>query len=68
MCQSSVAVVITWMEQFGNLILSHFKVDYSDPSKITDAFLQISSVFKEEPDVKKAVLDTTGKIYSVFTR
>lgn len=43
-------------------------MDYSDPGKITDVFLKISSVYKEEPDVKKAVLDTTGKIYSVFTQ
>ncbi|XP_062382472.1 ran GTPase-activating protein 1b [Sardina pilchardus] len=43
-------------------LLIEQQVDYSDPSKITDAFLKISSVYEEEPEVKKAVLDTTDAL------
>lgn len=44
-------------------VLIEQQVDYSDPGKITDVFLKISSVYKEEPDVKKAVLDTTDSLF-----
>ncbi|XP_041939538.1 ran GTPase-activating protein 1b [Alosa sapidissima] len=43
-------------------LLIEQQVDYSDSSKITDAFLKISSVYEEEPEVKKAVLDTTDAL------
>lgn len=49
------------MQDRHEIMFSRCKVDYSDHSKTADAFLKICSVYKEEPEVKKAVLETTGK-------
>ena len=44
------------------------KVDVTDATKTAEAFLKIASVYKEENnDVKNAVLDTIGKILSVYS-
>ncbi|XP_012670115.2 ran GTPase-activating protein 1b [Clupea harengus] len=43
-------------------LLIEQQVDYSDHSKTADAFLKICSVYKEEPEVKKAVLETTDAL------
>ncbi|KAL2078072.1 hypothetical protein ACEWY4_025757 [Coilia grayii] len=43
-------------------LLIEQQVDYSDSTKIADAFLKISSVYKDEPEVKQAVLDTTDAL------
>ncbi|XP_063078127.1 ran GTPase-activating protein 1b isoform X4 [Engraulis encrasicolus] len=40
-------------------VLIEQKVDYSDSMKTADAFLKISSIYKDDPEVKQAVLDST---------
>uniref|UniRef100_A0A4W4FGP0 Ran GTPase-activating protein 1 n=1 Tax=Electrophorus electricus TaxID=8005 RepID=A0A4W4FGP0_ELEEL len=38
------------------------QVNFSDAAKIAEIFLQISSVYKEDPDVKQVVLETTDTL------
>lgn len=37
-----------------------FQVDFSDAAKIADIFLQLSSVYKEDADVKQVVFEIAG--------
>uniref|UniRef100_A0A672QA68 Ran GTPase-activating protein 1 n=1 Tax=Sinocyclocheilus grahami TaxID=75366 RepID=A0A672QA68_SINGR len=36
------------------------QVDVSDASKVSEVFLKISSVYKDEPEVKQAIFESTG--------
>ncbi|XP_052467220.1 ran GTPase-activating protein 1 isoform X1 [Carassius gibelio] len=38
------------------------QVDVSDASKVSDVFLKISSVYKDEPEVKQAVFESTDAL------
>ncbi|XP_076856496.1 ran GTPase-activating protein 1b [Brachyhypopomus gauderio] len=38
------------------------QLNFSDAAKIAEVFLQISSVYKEDPEVKQAVLETTDTL------
>lgn len=37
-----------------------FQVDFSDATKLVDVFLQLSSVYKEDAEVKKVVFEIAG--------
>lgn len=46
---------------FNLLIKLSHQVDVSDPHKAADVFLKIASLYKEEPEIKTAVLGTIGE-------
>lgn len=37
-----------------------FQVDFSDAAKIADIFLQLSSVYEDDAEVKRIVFETAG--------
>ncbi|MBN3302423.1 RAGP1 protein, partial [Amia calva] len=45
-------------------LLLQQQVDVSDPSKTAEVFLKIASVYKEEPEVQKAVLESIDALLS----
>lgn len=45
-----------------------YQVDFSDATKIADVFLQLSSVYKEDAEVKQAVLEISGTKQVLYSK
>ena len=49
------------MNRYAETLLLCHQVDASDPHKAADVLLNIASLYSEEPEIKVAVLETTGE-------